>query len=172
MESESSKFAAMAQKYIGTDAPLARLGWGISGYVFLTPDLRTALKVHRYKEGFATEVQVYQMLKRLRLTRLLGFTIPRLLDSRADLLTIQMDFVRSPYLLDFAGVQFSHPDFSVDVMSHWHQKISEYFSPNEALVYGIYAALARHGIYYMDFRPSNLNLNGHPDAKPADSGNA
>ena len=167
MESDAIKFAAIAQKYIGTDEPLARLGWGISGYVYLAPDLRTAVKVLRYRAGFDAEVRTYQMLRRLGFRQLLGFTVPRMLGYRDDLLAIQMDFVRSPYLLDFAGVQFSKPDFSRDVMAHWHQKISEFFSPNEAMIYGIYAALARHGIYYMDFRPSNVNMNGHPDAKPS-----
>ncbi|MBC8107990.1 MAG: serine/threonine protein kinase [Anaerolineae bacterium] len=165
MDSDAIKFADIAQKYIGTGAPLARLGWGISGYVYLAPDLRTAVKVLKYSAGFQAEVRTYQLLRRLGMRQLLGFTIPRMLDYREDILAIQMDFVRSPYLLDFAGVQFKKPDFSGDVMAHWHQKISEFFSPNEAMIYAVYAALARHGIYYMDFRPSNINMTGHPEAK-------
>ena len=96
MESDAIKFAAIAQKYIGTDEPLARLGWGISGYVYLAPDLRTAVKVLRYRAGFDAEVRTYQMLRRLGFRQLLGFTVPRMLGYRDDLLAIQMDFVRSP----------------------------------------------------------------------------
>jgi hypothetical protein len=36
---------------------------------------------------------------------------------------IRMDFVSPPFLLDFAGVQFSPPDYEQDVMDHWHKGI-------------------------------------------------
>ncbi len=35
--------AEIAQRYFVTTEPLVRLGWGISGYVYLSPDLRTAV---------------------------------------------------------------------------------------------------------------------------------
>lgn len=75
MDSDADKFAAIAQKYIGASEPLTRLGWGISGYVYLTPDLRSAIKAHRYGQGFHAEVRTYQMLRRLGMRNLLGFTI-------------------------------------------------------------------------------------------------
>jgi len=39
----------LAQEYIGSNQPLTRLGWGVSGFVFLSPDLRTAIKVHHHE---------------------------------------------------------------------------------------------------------------------------
>lgn len=35
-------------------------------------------------------------------------------------------------------------------------------------VYAIYHALAQHDIYYMDFRPSNVNLQGLPGLQEYD----
>jgi len=40
---------AAAHKFIGDSQPLKTLGWGISGYVLITPDLRTAQKVLHYE---------------------------------------------------------------------------------------------------------------------------
>src|SRR5215208_965938 len=100
----------IAAEYLGTTEPLTCLGWGISGFVFLSPDLRTAVKVHRNAESFANELAAYRLLDRLRIFRLHGLTIPRLRDSRSELSLIRLDFVRPPFLLHLAGVTFSPPD--------------------------------------------------------------
>jgi|SRR5687768_3695038 len=76
--------AEIAQRYFVTTEPLVRLGWGISGYVYLSPDLRTAVKVHRREESFVQELAVYRRLRRLRITRLHGLTIPKLRSFRSD----------------------------------------------------------------------------------------
>ena len=96
---------------------MIRLGWGISGFVYLSPDLRTAVKVHRHQESFARELEVYERLRRLRMTRLHDLTIPRLRGHARNYNLIQMDFVSAPYLLDFAGVLFDPPDFPSDTMA-------------------------------------------------------
>ena len=46
----------IAMRYFATDKPLIRLGWGISGFVYLSPDTRTAVKVHRHAESFEREL--------------------------------------------------------------------------------------------------------------------
>lgn len=158
MELDHRSAAEIAEFYFNASAPLVRLGWGISGYVYLSPDLRTAVKVHRRSQSYARELEVYRRLNSLRITQLHGLSIPKLRGHRDDLNLIQMDFVSAPYLLDFAGVLFTEPDFSPDVMADWHAKITEYFGSNAAIAYAVYNSLARHGMYYMDFRPSNLKL--------------
>ena len=40
------------------------------------------------------------------------------------------------------------------------------FGPNVHIAYAVYDSLARHGIYYMDFRPSNLKLENLPGLEP------
>jgi len=56
-----------AQSFIGTMNALDVLGWGVSGFVFLSPDLMTAIKVHHNSEGFHTEVKAYGLLRRHRI---------------------------------------------------------------------------------------------------------
>jgi hypothetical protein len=166
MELDPKSAGRIAQSYLGTTAELVRLGWGISGFVYLSPDGRTAVKVHRYDESFAREAEAYERLRRFRITELHGLAIPTLHDYRRDLKVIRMDVVSAPYLLDFAGVTFSPPDFSEDTMQQWHTGIAEMFGPNAYVAYAVYHSLARRGIYYMDFRPSNLKLEGLPGLEP------
>ena len=166
MELDHTAAAAIAQRYFATSEPLVRLGWGVSGYVYLSPDLRSAVKVHRSEESFSRELEVYQRLRRLRITQLHGLTIPKLRDFRADMKPIQMDFVSAPYLLDFAGVRFEPPDFSEDTMAIWHAGLEELFGPNVWIVYAVFHSLEQHGMYYTDFRPSNIKLEGLPGLLP------
>ena len=165
MELDHRTAAEIAGLYFNTRAALVRLGWGISGYVYLSPDLRTAVKVHRRCESYARELEVYRRLSRLRITQLHGLSIPKLRGYRDDLNLIQMDFVSAPYLLDFAGVQFTEPDFSPEVMADWHAKIADFYGSNASIAYDVYNSLARHGMFYMDFRPSNLKIADAPEPR-------
>jgi hypothetical protein len=110
--------ALIAQGYLGTNAPLERLGWGIGGYVYLSPDGQTAVKVHRTDEFFNRETQAYERLRQLRITEVNGIVVPTLHDYRRDIRVIRMDVVVPPFLVDFAGVSFTPPDFWSDVMEH------------------------------------------------------
>jgi hypothetical protein len=159
---------AVAQRYLRTSEPLEVLGWGIGGYVLLSPDARTAVKVHRSREGFERELLVYRKLRRLRITELHGLNIPQLRGHSTGNMLIRMDFVSAPFLLDFAGVLLSPPDFPEDVMAHWHAEIEERFHPNTDIVYAVYDSLAKHGLYYVDFRQTNLKLDGLPGLSPPD----
>lgn len=160
--------AEVAQRYFGVSDPLTRLGWGISGYVFLSPDLRTAVKVHRHWPGFRRELEVYQRLRRLRITELHGLTVPKLLSFSDKVKLLQMDFVSAPYLLDFAGVQLEPPDFSDEVIAQWRADIDSRFGPNAYIAYLVYDSLAKFGMHYMDLRPTNVNVTGLLGAVPYD----
>lgn len=151
-----------AQKYIGASAPLLRLGWGMSGAVFLSPGTRAAVKVFHRREQYDAELKAYRILWREKLYDLHGLTIPRPRGKHDALMVISMDVVKPPFLLDFAGAQFKPPDFSADAMALWHADIREKFGANAHIAYSVYDALRRIGIYYMDFRHSNLNLQGLP----------
>jgi hypothetical protein len=150
----------VAQRFFRTRSALKRLGGGVSGFVFLSPDLRTAAKVHHGEEGYTTELYVYKQLARLGIRSIRGLTIPRMRGYSTALRIIQMDVVRPPFLLDFAGVLLNPPDFSDDVQEDWHRRIAERFGPNASVAYEVYDALAKHELYYVDFRVSNLNLTG------------
>ena len=148
-----------AQRYLGTSNPLEVLGWGIGGYVFLSPDARTAVKVHRSRDGFNRELYVYRALRRLKITEIHGLNVPQLRgQSDADMI-IRMDFVNAPFLLDFAGVLLAPPDFPPDTMEHWHAEIEERFGPNSSVVYAVYDALKKYGLYYVGL-PADKSKTG------------
>jgi hypothetical protein len=160
--------AMLAQEYFGVTWPLKRLGWGIGGFVYLSPDSLTAVKVHTTDEGFQRERDVYVRLRKLRMTQLHGLTIPRLIAVEGDIRLIQMDFVSAPFLLDFAGVRYQRPEveFDAERIQYWHETIVERYGPNASIAYAVHHSLAQHGLYYMDFRPSNMNLTGLPGLLP------
>lgn len=118
-----------AQTYLNTSKPLKSLGWGIGGFVYLSPDQVSAVKVH-HGSGFLTELETYRRLEHLGIRELHGLSIPRLLGYDHDLRVIQMDVVSPPFLLDFAGVLFKPPDFSEEVLEDWHAGIAQKFGPN------------------------------------------
>jgi hypothetical protein len=70
--------AAASRKYFHTDIPLAKLGWGVSGRVYLAPNSRVAMKVHRAFESFNRELACYHILRKQRIDRLLGLIVPKL----------------------------------------------------------------------------------------------
>jgi hypothetical protein len=166
MQSGSRDPASVAQRYTNAPGPLKILGSGMGGVVFLAPDLRSAIKVHHHPEGFETEVEAYKRLKKARITKVRGLTIPRMRAHATDLLLIRMDVVRPPFLLDFAGALFHPPDFDTDAIAGWHANLEFLFGRNVSIVYDVYHLLSRHGIYYMDFRPSNIKLEGLADYDP------
>jgi hypothetical protein len=159
----------IARDYVGATGPLIRLGWGIGGFVYLSPDGRTAVKVHRHEEGFLNEVEAYFRLRRVRTSQVHGVTIPKVHDERFDLKLIRMDFVTPPFLVDFAGVQFHPPDFPPDTLALWHENIDNMFGPNAHLAWAVYSALTQHGIWYTDLHPRNLWLEKHPEYQPMPS---
>jgi hypothetical protein len=156
---------AIAQRYLNTTQPLKCLGWGIGGFVYLSPDGLSAVKVHR-GPGYLPELETYRRLRRLGIRQLHGLNIPRLLGNDDTLLVIRMDVVSAPFLLDFAGVLFRPPDFPDDPTHGWQADVEAKFGPNAWIAHLVFDSLAKHGIYYVDFRPTNLKLEGYPGLEP------
>ena len=165
MRVSAQRAAEIAQDFCGASSPLERLGWGVGGFVYLSPKPGRVVKVH-HGHHFGVELEVYQRLRRMRMTQLHGLHIPRLLSAREDYQLLEMDFVSAPYLLDFAGVLFAPPDYPEDAMEKWHADIAEAYGPNATLAYAVYHSLEQHGLWYMDFRPSNMKLDGLPGLEP------
>jgi len=166
MQSGPDNPAAIAQRYTKSTGPLKILGSGMGGVVFLSPDLRTAIKIHHQASTYETEVEAYRRIQRAGLTSVRGLTIPKPRAHVPAWKLIRMDVVRPPFLLDFAGVLFQPPDFDSDAMEGWHAQLQFLFGRNVSIVYDVYHLLERHGIWYMDFRPSNIKLEGLPDYDP------
>jgi hypothetical protein len=159
-----SKAIAAAQSFLGTKEALDVLGWGVSGFVFLSPDLMTAIKVHHKPEGFFMEVKAYELLRQHRITQIAGLTVPKLRQADYSRQLIQIDFVSPPFLLDFAGVKFSDPGFPPDTIVENSREVVAKFGANAHIAFAVQYHLRRIGMYYLDLRPGNLNLEGHPDA--------
>jgi hypothetical protein len=166
MQADSTDPAAIAQRYTNAARPLKLLGAGMGGVVFLAPDLRTAIKIHHQHHTYATEVEAYRRLKAAGITSVRGLTVPKPRAHVPAWKLIRMDVVNAPYLLDFAGVRFDPPDFDSDAMADWHARLDFLFGRNVSIIYDVYHILSRHGIWYMDFRPSNIRLEGLPDYDP------
>ena len=94
----------------------------------------------------------------------MGVTIPKLRYADEARALISIDIVRPPFLLDFAGVEFVDPEFSEQTVIENHEDVELRFGKNAHLAFAIQHALLRFGIYYLDLRRGNLNLDGHPDA--------
>ena len=165
MNTTRRQAAEIAQQYFGTSEPPELHGWGIGGYVYLSPQPGRVVKVHT-GHAFHVELEVYRRLRRLRLTRLHGLNIPRVRGFREDVRLLEMDFVSAPFLLDFAGVLFEPPDFEDHVWEDWHRKIDEAYGPNAHIAYAVYESLRKHGMYYVDFRITNMKLDGLPGLAP------
>lgn len=160
-----AKAVERASQFLQTELPLESLGYGVSGFVFAAPDHLSAVKAHHYAEAYSTELQAYKLLrKKYRSINLLGLNIPKLLGNDDDLSVIQMSIVKPPFLLDFAGVKFADPGFSGETNAEIREAIVEQFGRDAHIPFAVYERLKQIGIYYLDLRPSNLNLKGYPGA--------
>jgi hypothetical protein len=63
-----------------------------------------ALKVLRLDEAYLREKQVYERLKELGVTSVIGFNVPEWLgsDDALCVIVIEMTIVKRPFVLDFA----------------------------------------------------------------------
>lgn len=141
-----------------------RLGFGVHGTVFAVKDNTNpgffAVKFHLEQHPFGRECRVYQRLSETRTTRILGFNVPRLLESNDEFRTIEMTIVRPPFVLDFADARLdeSAVDFSEEVLAQWEEDRAEIFGESWAEVKSILAELEVLGIYLSDINPRNISF--------------
>jgi hypothetical protein len=133
------------------------LGDGTDGAVWST-DRDTAIKAFRHEVGYANERDTYQRLAEWGVTQqLAGFWIPELQGFDDDLMVVEMDFMQTPpYVIDFAKVRFSPPDFSDEVISESEARGLERFEGNWPRVKTLLEALESFQIYYLDPTPYNI----------------
>jgi hypothetical protein len=137
-------------------------GWATAFTVLFTP--RNAMpnrgtsqiKVHRAREAYERERDVYLRLKEAGVEEILGFAVPKLIRSDDELLVIEMTIVTCPFVLDFAGAYLdSAPQFSDEIWSEWEvEKRDQFESWPE--VQAALAALEELDIYMVDVSPSNI----------------
>ena len=138
---------------------MKELGSGAEGFVFASPS-STAIKVFTHREKFEHELAAYERLLEHDVIDVLGFAVPRLVGSDANLLVIEMTIVQPPFILDFAQSTIDEPhDFAEDVMEEWWERVAEQFGDRFQIVQELFFELQqKHGIYYFDLAPRNIHF--------------
>lgn len=141
-----------------SDAKIAGyLGGGTDGEVWKTT-IPTAIKVFGYNTGYENEKYCYQRLADWGLTDTIdGFQVPRMLTFDDELKTIEMELMLTPpYIIDFAKVRFSDPEFADETQQYHERECEELFEHNWPAVQSLLATLASYQIYYLDPKPGNI----------------
>lgn len=119
----------------------------------------SAIKVHERPMSYACERDAYLRLFEHNVEEIRGLNVPVLLDYDNRLLTLQMEIVAAPYILDFASVHFDGPaDFSEEVMADWEEKGLDLFGDRWRDVKIALARLKGFGVYYYDVSLGNIRL--------------
>ena len=140
-----------------------RLGFGIHGIIYVAEDKsaggRTAVKVHREREPYARERDVYQRLQQVGVTEILGFNVPQLVRTDDELRIIEMTIVTRPFVLDFAGAYLDAPPrFSEEIWAEWESGKRDQFDAHWPQVKRVLDALEAWDIYMVDVSPTNIAL--------------
>ena len=142
-----------------------RLGSGKDGIVIVARNKAkpgdVAIKVFRFDEAYVREKQIYERLRSLEVTRILGFNVPQLIAFEDDLRIIEMTIVTRPFVLDFAGAYLdSRPDFPDEIWAGWEAEKREQFEERWSEVQRILDAFEEIGIYLLDVSPGNIGFAG------------
>ena len=155
---------AIARQYIGNRLISKELGHGFDGYVFPTSS-NSAIKVFESDTRYRKELATYERLREHNVFDVLGFAIPRLLDSDDTLLVIEMTIVHAPFLLDFSHATLDEPfDFTDEALADWWREREELFEDRFPVAQEVFYALQAYGIYYYDLAPRNMDFTNHPRA--------
>jgi hypothetical protein len=100
---------------------------------------------------------VYERLKRLEVTRILGFNVPLLVGWDDELRVIEVTIVKLPFVLDFAGAYLDkRPEFPDEVWTDWEAEKREQFEARWPQVQRILDAFEQLGIFLLDVSPGNI----------------
>jgi hypothetical protein len=139
------------------------LGFGMHGNVFAVEYNskvdRAAIKAHRFDTCYVRERAVYQRLKALGISEILGFHVPQLIRTDDEFFVIEMSVVTRPFLLDFAGAYLDTlPDFSEEVWGEWEAKGLENFGKRWPTVLAVLGQLEEFDIHMLDVSPNNISF--------------
>jgi hypothetical protein len=139
------------------------LGSGKDGIVLVAKHKRgsadVALKVLRWDEVYLPEKLVYERLKRLGVSEVLGFNVPQLVGFDDALRVIEMTIVKPPFVLDFAGARLdARLEFSEEIWADWEADKREKFEDRWPQVQRVLDAFEALGVYLQDVSPSNITF--------------
>ncbi|QDT55130.1 hypothetical protein Pan44_31720 [Caulifigura coniformis] len=135
-----------------------RLGYGWEGAVYRT-QANTAIKVFKSEQHYARERDVYLRLRACRVSEVLGFGVPRLVDFDDLLRAVEMEIVAPPFVLDFAGAKLDVPsEFPAEVLEEWERDKEDQFEDDWPLVKSVMAEFERFGVFLGDVHPGNIRV--------------
>jgi hypothetical protein len=138
------------------------LGSGTDGYVWATTS-QTAVKSCLREENFLREIQCYQRLRDLRISKIDECDIPSLVRYDGSLFAFEMDIVKPPFLLDFGKAYIDiPPDFTDEVLHDLETQQREIWEDRWPDVRSIVWQLEQIGIYYLDTKPGNIMFKEIP----------
>ena len=133
-----------------------RLGGGSDGEVWKT-NRKTAVKVFQYQKNYRMEVACYQRLRQRGVRKIRQFAIPRLIQSDAELLVIEMEIVTPPCIIDFGKAYIdSEPEHTAETWADHHAEQREIWESRYNEVQVVLWSLRQIGIYYRDAKPANI----------------
>jgi hypothetical protein len=140
-----------------------RLGSGKDGIVMVanrkTKPADVAIKVLHWDELYQREKKVYERLKGLGITTVLGFNVPQLIGCDDDLHVLEMTIVKRPFVLDFAGAYLDvRPEFPKDIWDDWESDKREQFGERWPKVQAVLDEFEALGIYLLDVSPGNIGF--------------
>ena len=118
-----------------------------------------ALKALCWDEAYLREKLVYERLRRLEVSEVLGFNVPQLIGFDDALRVIEMTIVKPPFVLDFARAYLdARPEFSNEIWADWEADKREKFEDRWPEVRRILDAFEELGVYLLDVSPSNITF--------------
>ena len=135
----------------------------MQGIVFgaYTPETESALKVHSRYEAYIRERNVYKRLLEHNIREVRDLTVPQLRNYDDTLLTIEMTFVKPPFILDFGGAYLDGDPEHAQVQDYGAReaKGQEEFEERWGEVNSIRAEFEyRFGIHIVDINPGNIRF--------------
>ncbi|MEK6262742.1 MAG: hypothetical protein AABP62_29445 [Planctomycetota bacterium] len=138
------------------------LGFGFDGIV-LSTNRQSAIKSFWHEPLYHRERDVYRRLTALHVTEIMGFKIPRLVQTDDLLWIVEMTIVSPPFVLDFAGAALDRrPQYPDDVLAEWQAEKAEQFGERWPTVRLIMSSFVGLGIYLADVKPGNIEFPAEP----------
>ena len=137
-----------------------KLGDGQDGIVFQT-SAATAIKIFNRPETFERERDCYIRLAEMSVRKIMGFTVPQLINVDERFLVVEMSIVQPPFLLDFASAYLDNPpEFSEDVLEEWQNQKQFQFGEKWGTVQILLEVLKNaYGIHFLDATPNNIRFS-------------
>jgi hypothetical protein len=100
---------------------------------------------------------VYQRLREVGVTEILGFNVPQLIRTDDDLRILEVTIVTRPFVLDFAGAYLdARPRLSDEIWADWEAGKRDQFDANWGQVKRVLDTLENWNIYMVDVSPTNI----------------